>query len=454
MLFQFSLYGFLKNQRYFEPFLQLFLLAFFKGSFFKWGLLIGYRQVLVNVFEVPSGAVADLYGRRRCMMISFAAYIASFVVFGLAQAGAAWQLFVGMTLFAIGDAFRTGTHKAMIFDYLRHEGRADDKTRYYGTTRSWSKMGSALSVVVAAGLVFLISGVMKGTGASINELSVYRFLFLACLPPYVIQLANFALYPKYLDGTDGQEASIGKLFTHLFRVGRDSIRVPAMRALLIESMGFEGIYAVAKDYLQPIIKTAAATLPLVWAMKLEMHSVAALILVVYVAQYLLESFSSRRSDWVRRALGGEEQGARFLWKINLTVFVLIAAGMIVAWGVGGGKGSIGLVVTILGFMALAALQNFWRPLHIGRFDTAGDAKAGATILSLESQAKNSAGIVLPPLLGWTVDALGATTWLGRGEGKFLPVALVGVLFAAGVLIFRPPRPVEAGAGQPVPLDAE
>ena len=61
MLFRFSLYGFLKNQTYFEPFL---ILAFReKGlSFFQIGLLIGFREVCVNLFEVPSGAVADLYG--------------------------------------------------------------------------------------------------------------------------------------------------------------------------------------------------------------------------------------------------------------------------------------------------------------------------------------------------------------------------------------------------------
>ena len=456
MLFQFSLYGFLKNQQYFEPFQTLYLLAFFRGSFFDWGTLVAYRQVLINLFEVPSGAVADLYGRRRCMLFSFASYIGSFLVFGMAQAGAAWQLYVAMTLFAFGEAFRTGTHKAMIFDYLQHQGRADEKTKYYGTTRSWSKMGSALSVAIAAGIVFAVTAIKQHTGAEIDELSVYRWLFLACLPPYLLQLVNFALYPAYLDATDGQGVSIRALFTHLLRVGRGSLRKPDLRALLVESMGFEGIFKIAKDYLQPIIKTAAKTLPVLMAMKMDMHKTAALILVVYFAQYLLESFSSRRSDAVRRRLGGEEEGARFLWKVNLLLFVLISLGMVLAWRFSGGKESAGLVVVILGFMAMASLQNFWRPLHIGRFDTAGDAKAGATILSLESQAKNSAGIVLAPLLGWIVDSVKASTWLDGDHGKFLPVALVGVLFAAGVLIFRRPALAAGESPEPraAPQDAE
>ena len=151
MLFRFSLYGFLKNQQYYDPFL---ILAFReKGlSFFQIGILIGFREVCVNLLEIPSGAVADLYGRRRAMILSFGAYIASFAAFALSRTLPV--LFGAMFLFAIGDAFRTGTHKAMIFDWLRLQGRSHEKTKVYGYTRSWSKMGSALSVLIASALVF------------------------------------------------------------------------------------------------------------------------------------------------------------------------------------------------------------------------------------------------------------------------------------------------------------
>ena len=151
MLFRFSLYGFLKNQTYFEPFL---ILAFLEKdlSFFQIGILIGFREVCINLFEIPSGAVADLYGRRRSMIFSFLAYIASFLVFGLSASFAA--LFLAMFAFALGDSFRTGTHKAMIFEWLRIQNREKERTRVYGFTRSWSKVGSAVSVVIASAFIF------------------------------------------------------------------------------------------------------------------------------------------------------------------------------------------------------------------------------------------------------------------------------------------------------------
>ena len=447
MLFQFSIYGFLKNQQYYDPFMMLFLLQALQGDFFKVGLLIGYREVLIGLFEVPSGAVADLYGRRRCMMVSFVAYIASFVVF--AFSGALWQLFAAMTLFALANAFRTGTHKAMIFEYLRHEGRADEKTRYYGTTRSWSKMGSALSVIIAAGLVFIAAAAGTKSG-----LAVYRWLFLACLLPYCVGLVNFVFYPKYLDGTDRQHVPLVRIFTHLLGVARDSVRSSGLRGLLVESMGYEGLYKVAKDYLQPLVKAAALTLPLLAGLQ-GIQRTAGLIVVVYVALHLLESFSSRRSDAVRRKLGGEEQGARFLWKLNLIVFALIAVGLAMyccfRWG-----DLVGLTVAIVGFLALAVLQNLWRPLHMARFDTFGDARAGATILSVESQAKSLSAAIFAPLLGLAVNAIRGSELLRGKHAKFIPVALAGLIFAAGVLAFRRHAPADEspdGGSSPPPGQA-
>ena len=171
MLFRFSFYGFLKNQRYFEPFLILVFLE--KGlSFFQIGLLIAFREVAVNLLEIPSGAVADVCGRRRAMILSFTAYIASFLVFGMAQHLP--LLFVAMLFFAVGEAFRTGTHKAMIFTWLRLQDRADERTKVYGYTRSWSKYGSALSVVLASATCTLEEMyVLKKLAAACSGASLY-----------------------------------------------------------------------------------------------------------------------------------------------------------------------------------------------------------------------------------------------------------------------------------------
>jgi hypothetical protein len=53
VLFRFCLYGFLKNQRNFEPFLILVFRE--KGlSFGAIGILIGFREICINILEVPA----------------------------------------------------------------------------------------------------------------------------------------------------------------------------------------------------------------------------------------------------------------------------------------------------------------------------------------------------------------------------------------------------------------
>ena len=99
MLTRFSLYGFLKNQRYFEPFL---VLAFLEVglSYAQIGLLIGARELTVALLEVGSGAFADVYGRRRSMVLSFSAYIVSFVVFATSESF--WLFLPAMILLCLG----------------------------------------------------------------------------------------------------------------------------------------------------------------------------------------------------------------------------------------------------------------------------------------------------------------------------------------------------------------
>ncbi len=142
LLWRFSLYGFLKNQQYYEPFFFLVLQG--KGlSFFLIGLLFSFREICVNVMGIPAGFLADLYGRRRALVLCFGAYILAFLGFALTRGLPC--LFLSMFAFAVGESFRSGTHKAMIFHHLRLTGREAEKAIVYGITRSWSKTGSAVS---------------------------------------------------------------------------------------------------------------------------------------------------------------------------------------------------------------------------------------------------------------------------------------------------------------------
>ena len=407
MLFRFSFYGFLKNQRYYDPFLVLAFRE--KGlSFFQIGILIGFREICTNLFEIPSGAVADLYGRRRAMIFSFCAYISSFATFALSKPLV--MLFLAMFFFGLGDAFRTGTHKAMIFDWLRLQGRSNEKTKVYGFTRSWSQMGSAVSVLIAGALVFY-----RGN---------FTDIFWYSIVPYVLNIINFIGYPKELDGDRQSEFSIKVVVRLLGSALKQSVKFPPLRRLCFENMGFEGMYKASKDYLQPILEKAAVALPILITLEVSKRT-AFLVIIIYFPLYFLSSFASRNSHRVSDWRGNDEGAAQFMWWVDLVLFTLLMPALWFNW----------FPAVIALFVGLAILQNFWRPCLISRFNAQSTPEMSATILSIEAQSKSLATIVLAPLLGWLVD------WVDKyasanpfSPGKFLPIGIVGACIAAIILI--------------------
>ena len=179
---KFGMYGFLKNLRFFEPFLLLYLIQ--SGlNLFQIGLLYSIREATMYIFEIPSGVIADRYGKKNELIMCFLFYIVSFVIFFI---GGNFLVFViAIILYGLGEAFRSGTHKAMIMAYLdRHEIK-ESKSKVYGLTRSYSLMGSFVSSISAVILVLLLPNL--------------NLLFIIAIIPYVLDLLLIVSYPSYLN---------------------------------------------------------------------------------------------------------------------------------------------------------------------------------------------------------------------------------------------------------------
>ena len=385
-------------------------------SFFVIGLLIACRDLTVNLLEIPSGAIADSFGRRRSMMISFVAYIVSFVILGSATNTA--LLFAGMLFYGVGDTFRTGTHKAMIFEWLRLNNRSDERTKIYGLTRSWSQIGSAVCGIIAA-LFILSSG-------------SYQYLFFFAIVPYVLSLVNFAGYPQALDGEHVKAQTVRESFQRMKASLGRAVTMPRLRRLVLESMGWEGFFGATKDYLQPVLKTLAvaglATIFVdgttddpnteVWFN--DTRRAAVLIGPVYAFLSLMSAWASRQAHQVVSRFGDEYIAARWLWLGNTILFLVIgvSAWLNLMW------------VLVAAFIGLHILKNFWRPILVSRFDAVSESHEGATVLSIESQAQRTATFVMAPAIGWTIDIVKQND-LG---GEFWPIGLVGGLIAGWMFL--------------------
>ncbi len=398
--YKFCAYGFLKNLRFFEPFLYLFFLE--KGlNYLQIGMLITVREVLRNVLEIPTGILADMLGRRRTMITAFAFYIISFGVF---YGTSSYGLFVvAMLFYSAGDAFRSGTHKAMIFEYLRLRGWEEMKVDYYGHTRSWSQMGSALSSLLAAGIVFW-SGDYAGA-------------FLFSTVPYLLDLLLLASYPKALDG----EVRRGEGWRSLWQSFREILseivsafsRRLTRRALTNIAL-FSGTFRAVKDYYQPVLAALAASLAIHYHHAGGKQISAVIIGIFYFFLYLATSYSSRHAGSITRRRGSLPEVLNHSLLAGLALVVTAGLFFLLPgrwqW------------LAVLPFTAMYMLENVRRPVGVAYVSTVFPSGILATVLSTESQVRSLFAAAIAPAAGYLVDRTGV------GEGLAIIAALLILLY--------------------------
>ena len=380
MLFKFSAYGFLKNLQFFDPFIILFFRA--NGlSFLEIGTLISIRELSIEVLEIPTGIIADITGKRKSMIFSFFAYILSFIVFYFSD-GFFWSYTAAMILFALGESFRTGTHKAIILDYLDKTGQSDKKIEYYGKTRSFSKLGSALSAVIAAIIVFFSGNL--------------NIVFIATVVPYIGGLFLMMSYPKEFDNTH-LEKHEGLLKNFIIQTKNSFLSIFRIRGLgkaLLHSSTYEGIFKASKDYLQPIVKTQALMIPILLTLD-STKRVSLLIGITYTITYLLSSIASRKSNSYKNLFSSIESSLNTAF--IATAVILSAIGLFITLGLP----SVAIILIILFFV----FENLRKPVVIGYMSERIEKKQRATILSIDSQLKSFFAMISAPLFGLLADNL-------------------------------------------------
>lgn len=339
------------------------------------------------------------------MLVAFAGYLASFALFYIARS---FPVFLAAALlFAVGEAFRTGTHKAMIMSHLASRGLLHLKTHYYGRTRSWSQIGAALSALIAAAIVFARRS--------------YAEVLLASMVPYALDALLIASYPAALDrpagpGTDtgrrrgqGMRRAFADTGAELARAARN----PGIALTVLNTSLLGGFYKAAKDFLQPMVQALALSLPLFGAMDAVRRS-AVLIGLVYSALYLLTSRAARHAGGIGDRFGSLGRA--------LNAELAIGLGVVAAAGVAHAAGVSSLAVAL--FVGLFLMQNARRPLSVTYMSDAVSGRIQATALSVESQAQSLFGATFAVAIGAVADLAGGRIGVG-----------IAVVAASALLLF-------------------
>ncbi len=370
--YKFCFYGFLKNLRFFEAFFILFLKQ--NGlTYTEIGSLYALRELITYTAEVPTGILADTYGRKKSLAFSFIAYILSF---GLFFYGKDYPWFLAaFLLYGIADAFRSGTHKAMIMDYLKIKGWSEQKIDYYGHTRACSQRGSALSALIAGIIVFYTGN--------------YRNIFLISIIPYLLNLLLILSYPSQLD------RHINKKKRNLLQSMRDlwhSLQSIKVWKIVHSSAVFTAYQKAVKDYIQPVMKQVVLTAPFLLTYQ-QNQRLGLGVGLLYFFLYLLTSTASSLSGKIAKKIPGI--ATKSLW----AGFLAGAAGGFFydhkLW-----------LVSLVAFAGIYIIESLRKPVLTGYLSDAVPNDILASVLSAQSLYRSLLTSVLAFTFGWLADQKG------------------------------------------------
>ncbi len=338
--------------------------AFLANAFFTVG------QVL---FEVPTGVVADTWGRRASYLLGAITLAASTLLYLFMWQihGPFWGWALSSILLGLGFTFFSGALEAWLVDALK-------ATDFKGTLDSVFAKGQ-----MVGGAAMLTGSVLGGIIAQYSNLGV----------PYILRAAilglNFAtafFLMKDLGFTPKKSASPFKEMRHVLNSSIDhGFKKPPVRWVMLAAPFTFGVSFYVFYALQPFLlnlygnEKAYTIAGLVAAL-----SASAQIAGGFAAPYIKKFFNKRTS-------------ALFAGILITAILLALLSGVSNFW--------IALVVIFLWGLIFASLL----PIRQSYLNGLIPSEQRATVLSFDSLMGSSGGIFIQPILGKAADVWGYST---------------------------------------------
>jgi MFS family permease len=382
---KFYLTEFLKTQRYFIPIMILFL-QFHRLSYTEIFLLYAIQSFVVFLLEIPSGVFADLFGKKPALIISRASLIPGYALFAVADNF--WIFLLAMIFMALNKTFKSGTHKAYIFEYMEQNSSKTTPSEVFGKTKFWARLGEALAAA-AGGFIAARLG--------------FPVVFVFALFPAFLNLINALTYEKIEEKHRVTQFNLSMHFKH---IGESLVEIKGskiVKRLIINSAIFVSCMEASEKFFQPYM--VEARIPIEW------------FGIVYMVILIITAFGSRyaylfEAKYKRTAIANVSG-----W-IGVIPFVILGLEFISISG-------------IVLFFLILFLKSARRPAMITELNTHISSAKRATILSTDSLFRALFLLVLLPVIGHLSDSFSIYT----------AMLIIGMLLLLNQIFFWiPPSP--------------
>ena len=340
------------------------------------GLLEAVAWVISAAVEVPSGAIADRWGRKTSMALGYLAYsIAMFLILTKALSP---SFILGYALWNSGFAFVSGADSALLYDSLKADARESEAARQSGRYQAIGQASQGLAALLGAALATVnitLCFVICGIGGLIAT-----SLILTVKEP-----------PTAEEGVDRLS-----YWQNLRAALRIAARRPLVRVLLLLS---------AILFTVPLIVYYFLLQPYALEVGLPIASLG-LVVVGVQATSVLASWLAHRAEG------------------RASLPAIVGVGGVLIVGATAGLAAVPSIATIALMLVVALVPALLSPLLLARINDLIPSPQRATVLSLSGLISELATAGAAPLLMITADVAS-------------PPAAIGVAGAVFALFFVP-----------------
>jgi MFS family permease len=335
--------------------------AFAANAWFTAGMVL---------FEIPTGVVADRWGRRAsflCGTLTLATTTGLYVLLWRLHSAFVWWAIVS-ALLGLGYTFFSGATDAWLVDALT-------ATRFEGQLEGVFARGQ-----VVMGAMTLIGSVAGGYLAQLTNLGV----------PYVVRTAiligMFGLALIMMHDLGFSPARGDRPLTEMKRIVNNSVehglKVPAIRSIMLAGMFSGGVGIYVFYALQPHLLN-------LWGNQ-KAYGIAGLVAALVAGAQIVGGLLAPR---IRRVVKRRTSALLILESLAVAMLALI-----------GLTGNFWVVVVLIMLWGLAAFAG--APIRQAYLNGMIPTQQRATILSFDSLINNAGGIVAQPALGKSADIWG------------------------------------------------
>jgi MFS family permease len=228
------IYRFLMNFQLWWPIWVVYLQQQRGLSYTQITLLDTPFFVLIVLSEVPTGAVADRFGRKTSLILASLMFAIAVFVFGIAQNYLV--ILMSYTAWGLAQTFQSGADAALLYDSLKQIDREEDFQRING--RLWA--ATSLAVLIA-----MLIGAPLASATSLSfPIVLSAFIALAAVP-----VAASMHEPKHMRG----ESEENYLRT-VARGIREAWRTPPLRYIILFSAVVFTVTFAPMIFVQPFLR--------------------------------------------------------------------------------------------------------------------------------------------------------------------------------------------------------